>query len=187
MPIPENVPFKEKPPLYEPPAPPWEPPAPLPQRRANLRLNTAQPTNSVFNNNLKKFGFPGRDSPGLSSPEASSCGGLGSPVDTTGSLSDSFMMPSESDNRSNNGGGACYNLETGEQISRPAGDTSSIDTDAQSAKKYQLHRIEEESENFDDGHREGPSRISSNQSQDLNRAMPRSISQQLEFMKKQLH
>ena len=97
------------------------------------------------------------------------------------------MMPSESDNRSNNGGGACYNLETGEQISRPAGDTSSIDTDAQSAKKYQLHRIEEESENFDDGHREGPSRISSNQSQDLNRAMPRSISQQLEFMKKQLH
>lgn len=122
-----------------------------------------------------------QDSPNLSSPDNSSCG-LGSPVETAGSLSDSFIMPSEGDNRSFSGNGACYNIETGEQKNN--GENSSSNSDGQSTKKYQLHRIEEESENVEDLHREAASITMSGNSGGQNRVLPRSISQQLEFMKK---
>uniref|UniRef100_A0A7E4VEF1 Conserved plasma membrane protein n=1 Tax=Panagrellus redivivus TaxID=6233 RepID=A0A7E4VEF1_PANRE len=206
-PISETVPFKEKAPLYEPPDPPWEPPVSIPQRRANLRLATAQsniPTSSgsvnnnyattttvsATNGSIQRKYLPGRDSPGLSSPEASSCG-LGSPADTTGSLSDSFLMPSESDDGRGRGG-AVYSLDSGEQktygpgSSSKGGDDSNSSTSAGKSAKYALHRIEEESEpcvaveEYSAASTSGGSIINAGRTGRI----PRSISQQLEFMKK---
>uniref|UniRef100_A0AC34GSG6 Uncharacterized protein n=1 Tax=Panagrolaimus sp. ES5 TaxID=591445 RepID=A0AC34GSG6_9BILA len=183
---------REKAPLYEPPAPPWEQPsAPMPQRRANIKLITEKTAAT------RRGYLPGRDSPGLSSPEASSCG-LESPADTTGSISDSFIIPSESDDsRTRNGdyggrgGGAVYSLDTFQErttsAAAAANDISSIETDAQSNKKFQLHRIEEESEHFDDqnGSKIHQHSTVSTQSQGFySGRIPRSISQQLELMKK---
>uniref|UniRef100_A0A914PPK9 Uncharacterized protein n=1 Tax=Panagrolaimus davidi TaxID=227884 RepID=A0A914PPK9_9BILA len=184
VPIPENIPFKEKPPLYEPPAPPWEQPsAPMPQRRANIKLMSEKSTTAL----ARRCYLPGRDSPGLSSPEASSCG-LESPEDTTGSISDSFIIPSESSDLRIRGG-AIYSLDTFQEkvTTTASNDVSSIETDAQSNKKFALHRIEEESEHFDEqnGSRIHQNSTVSTQSQGFySGRIPRSISQQLELMKK---
>uniref|UniRef100_A0A914YC74 Uncharacterized protein n=1 Tax=Panagrolaimus superbus TaxID=310955 RepID=A0A914YC74_9BILA len=154
----------------------------MPQRRANIKLITEKSA-------TRRCYLPGRDSPGLSSPEASSCG-LESPADTTGSISDSFIIPSESDDsRIRNGDyghGAVYSLDTFQERNTSAtNDISSIETDAQSNKKFQLHRIEEESEHFDD---QNGSRIHQNSTVSTHSQgfyggrIPRSISQQVIYL-----
>uniref|UniRef100_A0A1I7Y6I0 Uncharacterized protein n=1 Tax=Steinernema glaseri TaxID=37863 RepID=A0A1I7Y6I0_9BILA len=84
----------------------------------------------------------------LSSPHESSIG-TGSPIDTTGSLSDSFCIGSEIEALME----AKRASRTGESTSGASceGEYSLADTDGMSQKKYHLHRIEEESEMLEEG------------------------------------
>uniref|UniRef100_A0A914WGM7 Uncharacterized protein n=1 Tax=Plectus sambesii TaxID=2011161 RepID=A0A914WGM7_9BILA len=143
----------------------------------------------------------------LSSPIESSIGDSGSPLDTTGSiaeLSDSFYMASESDTGSD-ARGRCYYTDSGMQQKMTSGgsaassepDLSALDTDQTNQKRYQLHRIEEESEHDDPGVHLPLSKTneslgsalshvcSSNVDSQSNLLMPRSISEQFEHMERE--
>ncbi|KAI6179283.1 hypothetical protein M3Y98_00593700 [Aphelenchoides besseyi] len=175
--------FRLNPPNYSPPAPPIVP------------AHGSIPSTPVHRPIPSRHDTVGQSN--LSSPEMSSCGGFGSMMETTGSVSDSYMIPMDVDvdeliERQQPMDRVYYN-EEGEKMIITELDQSSGDS-----SQLKSLPIEEESEQF-----ENPSCISqflgsssnsglSKYNNNLlnnnptvngqNLRIPRSISQQLEFM-----
>ncbi|TMS35443.1 hypothetical protein L596_002847 [Steinernema carpocapsae] len=144
VPLPPAVPdFQLSAPTYS--------PSPPPSSRKNFAL-ASQPIQRHIVTIHNNEGETRKPSPGesvhstLSSPHDSSIG-TGSPVDTTGSLSDSFCIASDIEAFMQE------KLKKNESTSGTScdADYSITDTDALSQKKYHLHRIEEESEINEEG------------------------------------
>ncbi|WKX95795.1 hypothetical protein Q1695_012335 [Nippostrongylus brasiliensis] len=94
----------------------------------------------------------------------------GSPIDTTGSISDTFYINSDVISSANGSG------------SQVADEHVYAESEVQS--KYQLHRIEEESEAPDDANRTGGRCNQNGLSQERSFLIPRSISEQFELMRR---
>lgn len=147
------------------PVPPPEFQIPVPQYSP-----PALPRNQFRPRQLPRETRPTLASPEvLPSPCANSIGSpnsTGSPIDTTGSISDSFYINSDVISSTN-----------GSQI---ADENACTESEVQS--KYQLHRIEEESESMDGAHRGRCSQAAMDQ--ERNYVIPRSISEQFELMRR---
>ncbi|KAI1722026.1 hypothetical protein DdX_04321 [Ditylenchus destructor] len=187
--------FKVPPPSYSPPAPPSLPPS---------LHSTPHKYVTVLNGNQNGSGILARPSQirngaadlsmgansNLSSPEMSSMygGEMGSPIDTTGSISDSYLMPPVIGEDS-----TYHRLESDVHHIGTETDqmlVSELDLSESFDRKYALHRIEEESEHYGGSRFLASSSIVSNngsqqQRQTSSRSnkkpsfIPRSISQQV--------
>ncbi|WKX95793.1 hypothetical protein Q1695_012335 [Nippostrongylus brasiliensis] len=92
----------------------------------------------------------------------------GSPIDTTGSISDTFYINSDVISSAN-----------GSQVA-----DEHVYAESEVQSKYQLHRIEEESEAPDDANRTGGRCNQNGLSQERSFLIPRSISEQFELMRR---
>ncbi|GMS85107.1 hypothetical protein PENTCL1PPCAC_7282, partial [Pristionchus entomophagus] len=146
-----NLHIPQIPPSFQIPAPTYTPPEPpliRPSRLRPMKEEKKKERRSPESSSSSSIG----SSPGSSV-------GSASPIDTTGSLSDSFFV--------------IHELER------------NVERDSDSQSKYQLHRIEEESEHVDDSvmaySRTEGSIVSAVRPSDC-RPIPRSISEQFELM-----
>ncbi|EYB92010.1 hypothetical protein Y032_0199g1666 [Ancylostoma ceylanicum] len=144
------------PPEFQIPVPSYSPPSvPLSQSRQRQATRAAHHALSPEE--------PSPCSNSIGSPNST-----GSPIDTTGSISDSFYINSDVISSTN-----------GSQV---ADENGCAESEIQS--KYQLHRIEEESEGMDDGNRAVRTVFSQDSlDRERNFVIPRSISEQFELMR----
>ncbi|VDM46375.1 unnamed protein product [Toxocara canis] len=198
-------------PEFEIPTPSYAPPPPPPDAyrpslfvRSPKSISRREFTNvdngSIPNSsNTRTKKSPSGDSiNSFSSPPESSFG-TGSPLDTSGSISDSFYLASESEVNTDakaklylSDSGIQQRIGSDGSAATSELELSAIDADAQSQRKYFLHRIEEESEHLDEAVGVPTSRTFDSIASELscishvdserNILIPRSISQQFELM-----
>ncbi|KAK5978249.1 hypothetical protein GCK32_008722 [Trichostrongylus colubriformis] len=158
-----NVVLPVSPPEFQIPVPQYSPPS-LPRNQFRLRQLSRETCRAAE---------PALASPDLQSPCTNSIGSpssTDSPIDTTGSISDSFYINSD--------------------VISSANESQVVDehacTESEAQSKYQLHRIEEESEAIDDAHRGIARAVYSHGDldQERNFVIPRSISEQFELMRR---
>ncbi|PIO60869.1 hypothetical protein TELCIR_17625, partial [Teladorsagia circumcincta] len=160
-----NLILPVSPPEFQIPVPQYSPPS-LPRNQHRPRQLPA---------NTRPVAEPALASPDVQSPctcsnSIGSPNSTDSPVDTTGSISDSFYINSDVISSAN-----------GSQVV-----DEQLCTESEAQSKYQLHRIEEESEALDDVHRGISRAVYSHGNLDLERnfVIPRSISEQFELMRR---